>query len=70
MYVRSGWIGVHRGMLEFAGRVDHNWPSVASDYGSAERAGAYNLHFHQATVYPSIGPYNRWYGFPIRCLAY
>ena len=64
-FVRSGYIELPStaGTLRNAGLNADYW----SSRGSAA-ANAYGLGFATA-VYPSNGPNNRWYGFPLRCLS-
>ena len=70
-FVRSGRIGltVTAGTFGYAGQNGDGWSSRAAAYTSSTSATAYGLGFNESTVYPSGGPYYRWYGFPLRCLS-
>ena len=66
-FVRSGVValpGVSGATFRGAGIYGYDW----SSRGSAA-TNAYSLAFHASTVHPSFGPYERWRGFPLRCLS-
>ena len=70
-FVRSGRLNltVSAGTLGYAGVSGSWWSSRAAAYTSSTSATAYYLEFGGSSVYPSNGPNNRWYGFPLRCLS-
>ena len=70
-FVRSGRLNltVSAGTLGNAGINGYEWSSRGAAYTSSTSAAAYSLAFNDSTVYPSGGPNNRWYGFPLRCLS-
>ena len=67
--VRSGVVYVDYGSLRDFGRYGHDWSRSISTYSSPTSANAYLLYFNPSDVAPSLGPYNRWLGFPVRCLV-
>ncbi len=69
-FVRSGWVNLNNSTLRSFGHNENVWSRSAAAYSSATSANAYYLAFNAGTVYPSRGPDNRWYGFPVRCLVY
>ncbi len=69
-FVRSGRVGLVRGALRGYGESGWGWSRSAVAYGSATSANAYPLYFGPSVVYPSHGPYDRWDGYPVRCLVY
>ena len=72
IFVRSGYVHRHDGSARYLGVDGYHRSTTASPVyydGSAGLPGYY-LHFNASGVNPSDGPGNRWYGFPIRCLAY
>ncbi len=70
-FVRSGNVHLNNGSLRDSGRTGYDWSRSAVAYGVGTwAANAYYLAFDLSTVYPSYGPDNRYYGFPVRCLVY
>lgn len=69
-FVRSGNVGLHYGSLRSFGIYGYDWSSSSVASTSVASATAYYLGFYASGVYPSGGPNGRWYGFPVRCLAY
>ena len=69
-FVRSGWVNLNNSALRNFGLVGYGWSRSSVAYSSATSANAYYLLFNADTVYPSFGPFNRYYGFPVRCLVY
>ncbi len=72
--VRSGYVnlpGVSGATLRNAGIDGYGWSSRASSTRSDGAAipSAYNLAFGPSDVNPSGGPYERLYGFSLRCLS-
>ena len=73
-FVRSGYVylpGVSGATFRGAGIYGYDWSSRASSTRSDGAAipSAYYLDFNASTVHPSFGPYERWRGFPLRCLS-
>ena len=70
-FVRSGLISIGGGRLGGAGDDGLDWSSIASSrhYRGSAVPSAYYLHFYAGNVGLSVGPDNRRYGFPLRCLA-
>ena len=68
-FVRSGFVGLGSGFL---GGFDasYGWSSLSVVFTSVTSATACNLGLNASGVAPSNGPNFRWFGFPIRCLAY
>ena len=70
-FVRSGEFTLHNGKFWLAGQDGYWW----SSRGSSARDGgdiipsAYRLSFNITGTYPSGGPRERHYGFPLRCLS-
>ena len=69
-FVRSGYVYLNNGSLRYFGLSGYGWSRSSVAYSSATSANAYHLDFNAGTVYPSFGPFNRWVGFPVRCLVY
>ena len=71
-FVRSGNINLDNGSTRYLGIDGYYWSSTASPVFNSGSAGLtdYNLYFGASNVSPADGPYARWLGFPIRCLAY
>ena len=69
-FVRSGGVNLSYGSLRGFGFDGYGWSSISVAFTSVTSATAYYLNFNASGVYPSHGPYARWGGFPIRCLAY
>ena len=72
-FVRSGDVElpITTGTFRFAGVGGIYWSSRASSAGAngTTTPSAYNINFNATGVYPSNGPYERWLGFPLRCLS-
>ncbi len=68
-FVRSGYADLRVGFLRGAGIDGFDWSSAAAAFSSATPASAYTLRFYASVLSPSNGPYNRWAGSPVRCLA-
>ena len=73
-FVRSGYVflpGVSGDTFRYAGIDGYDWSSRASStrYDGAAIPSAYSLDFYASTAHPSNGPYERWHGFPLRCLS-
>ncbi len=69
LFVRSGFFNLDYGSLRNFGNGGWDWSRSSVAYSSDTSAGAYYLLFNAGTVYPSHGPDNRWFGFPVRCLV-
>ena len=67
-FVRSGFVILDYGSLRYFGINGYGWSSASQAFTSVTSATAYRLGFSASSVYPSDGPSNRWYGFPLRCL--
>ncbi len=67
--MRSGGIYLtnNAGATAHAGRMA-NYGSFWSSRGGAA-TNAYFLNFITTGVTPSLGPWERWLGFPLRCLS-
>ncbi len=63
-FVRSGNVGIYGGKLWGSGINGYGWSSWPHSNG----VYAYFLGFNGSVVGPSSG-LNRWFGFPLRCLA-
>ena len=72
-FVRSGHVypAITAGTFRGAGLTGHYWSSLASStrYDGSAIPSGYSLGFDASTVYPSNGPYERYLGFPLRCLS-
>ena len=72
-FVRSGRLNliVTAGAFGYAGFHGYWWSSRGSStrYDGVTIPSAYNLVFYASTVYPSDGPYERYFGRPLRCLS-
>ena len=73
-FVRSGYVylpGVSGATFRGAGIYGHWWSSRASStrYDGSAIPSAYYLVFDPSAVYPSDGPSDRWYAFPLRRLS-
>jgi len=62
-FVRSGLLNPYDGKSLGAGQSGGYW----SSYGS-NTTNAYNPGFNASLVYPSHGPWERYYARPLRCL--
>ncbi len=73
IFVRSGYVDLPNtaGTLRYAGQWGYDWSSRASSTvaSGATTPSAYTLHFGPTDVYPSSGPWERWYSRPLRCLS-
>ena len=69
-FVRSGLVYLVYGSLRRFGFYGYDWSNTSMTYWSATDTSAYSLNFSPSGIYPSDGPYDRWYGFPVRCLVY
>ena len=71
IFVRSGGISVANGSLGYFGIVGHNWSGTVANYAdtTSSNTTAYYLNFSASGVNPSVGPYNRLSGLPVRCLV-
>ena len=69
--VRSGYIGPinSAGTALGVGSNGYGWSRSAVAFSSPTSATVYSLVFYATRVYPSNGPFNRWDGFPLRCLS-
>jgi hypothetical protein len=73
-FVRSGNVflpGVSGATFSLASVHGYNWSSRASStrHDGAAIPSAYRLGFNATDVRTSDGPYERWLGFPLRCLS-
>jgi len=59
-------------VLRSFGRDSYVWSGIATSYNivTPSSAKAYNFVFNVLGIYPSNGPWERYYGFPVRCLVY
>ena len=62
-FVRSGYVNLNDGKAYAVGRNLYGWSRVTKSL-----ANAYGLGVSPTVVYPSDGNYDRWRGFPLRCL--
>ncbi len=64
--MRSGYVElpITAGTLRYAGARGYNRSSRSGDI-----ANAYYLRFDATPVFPSFGPWERYAGFPLRCLS-
>lgn len=58
------------GAFRDAGQYGDFWSVTVQNFLSNTSANAYYLIFSAGGLDPSHGPSARWYGYPIRCLAY
>ncbi len=67
-FVRSGYIhlSVTAGTFRYAGQLGFERSSRTSPTSGTL---AYYLQVDVTIIYSSQGPYNRYYGFPLRCLS-
>ena len=63
-FVRSGFVSISNSKLRFSGQDGYDWSSMS--YSTTN--GAYYLNFSGSGVSPS-NLNDRWFGFPLRCLA-
>ena len=68
-FVRSGNVYLNTGALRGFNGSSRTWSNTAAKYSSDIDALAYHLWFGVSIV-PSAGPYDRYDGFPVRCLVY
>ena len=69
-FVRSGFTDLSNGYGALRGSSDVGiwWSKTADDYTSVYLAHAFTAALTQnQVIVPST--YDRWYGFPLRCLA-
>ena len=66
-FVRSGHVYLpgNSGATFMGAGVYGHWWSSRGDVVT----NAYYLLLNATTAYPSRGPYERWHGFPLRCLS-
>ncbi len=69
-FVRSGDIHLATSSLRTLGRDNLAWSRTAVNYLSNSSASSYIMDFDGSGVYPTTGPNNRYYGYPVRCLVY
>ena len=67
--MRSGQVALHTDFMSGAGLYGFIWSSTATAFTDSTHAGVYYLAFWAPDLEPSNGPYDRWHGFPVRCLA-
>ena len=71
--MRSGIIEprIADGTLRHIGQWGHYWSSWGSDTAGngSTLSSAYYLYVGSSGVIPSAGPWDRWYGYPLRCLS-
>ena len=65
-FVRNGVFNITNstGIFRSAGDGGQNWSSRSGTITTA-----YYLEYWAFDVLPSNGPYDRWFGFPLRCLS-
>lgn len=70
--VRSGYIRRYGGSVRYLGISGDGWAITSSlVYGNGlSGLTGYTLDFYVSNVSSSNGPSDRWFGYPIRCLAY
>ena len=68
-FVRSGNISLNNGSLRDSGLIGYDWSRSAVAYYSATSANSYWFDFNSSVSRPSYGPFNRYFGFPVRCLV-
>ena len=63
--------GVSGATFRGSGINGYGWSSRASStrYDGSAIPSGYSLGFDASTVYTSNGPYERYLGFPLRCLS-
>lgn len=68
-FVRSGFIQMTNGRLRYVSIYGYYWSLVASSRHNSGEAipSAFDLGLQADETYPSNGPSNRWFGFPIHC---
>ena len=71
IFVRSGNLRPDDGKSWNAGQDGYVWSSRGSSTRSdgATMPSAYYFAFNAVGVYPSLGPTDRWFGHPLRCLS-
>ncbi len=70
--MRSGHVRVDHASLWTASLAGYGWPRNAVTFSSAAGVGTatiYYLYINANDVEPSGGLYDRYLGFPLRCLA-
>jgi len=68
--VRSGYTSLGNDSLRALGLAGRGWSSSSGVFGLATTSNAYFLGFNAGELKLQDGLYYRWYGYPIRCLAY
>ena len=68
-FVRSGDVTIPSGSLRDTGNYNCTWSSFAHELSSSIFAKAYDLTFTDLGIRPMNSSDDRWYGFPLRCLA-
>ena len=71
VFVRSGYIRISSGRLGSAGFDSDALSSMASNrrVDGATELSNYRLALNSKVVYSAGGPYDRWFGIPLRCLS-
>ncbi len=67
--MRSGTVNLYADFLGRTGINGYRWSSTATLFTDVRSASAYYLDFDASDVGSSAGPYPRWSGYPVRCLA-
>ncbi len=69
--MRSGWIYLYDGAIRSANLNGYWWSSYGTDvsYDNVDRLGAYDFAITAADVLPSNGPWERNFGYSLRCLS-
>lgn len=70
--VRSGYTGQNYASMRVLGLSSYYWSATSSPNlaNQVARLAGYDFYFIASGIRPSNGPDDRWYAFPIRCLAY
>ena len=53
-------------VLKDVGLNSYSWTASSNTFDQVAYATAHYLHFNGYEVYPSLGLYDRWRGYPIR----
>ncbi len=62
---------MNRNTLRYFGVYGRGWSKTAVSYTiNISEINAYFLHISDLDTAPSGGPYQRWEGYPVRCLVY
>ena len=69
--MRSGWIYLYDGNLRSVDNNGYWWSSYGTDtsYDNVARLGAYDFAITITSVLPSNGPWERNFGYSLRCLS-